>query len=246
MTEGAYELEVFHARTKPVRQKFTIHGYCLFIDVARFDGNSAGLGFLHNFCRRDFSLLRDTTKSATGAAMAYLREHAAISADHVFLLANPRILGYVFNPVSFFFFYKAGAHVATVVEVNNTFGEQKHFVLSDTGKRVAATKNFYVSPFISPLADFHLNITAPEEKLAIGIHTHGSAGVELVAEMRGKRRPLNRAHLIRLFLKYPLHTLRVIILIHWYALKLLAARVPFFPKATADAAIAHADLRSSR
>lgn len=244
MREGIYEVEIMHVRAKPARQRFKIRGYTFFTDVARFDAGGVLPGLFHRFRRGDFSLLRSGGVSAVGSALGFLRQESGIAADAVYLLANPRILGYVFNPVSFFFFYRSGAHVATVVEVNNTFGEQKHFVMPSAKPEAAARKDFYVSPFISPFAQFKMRIAAPTESLDIGIHTHGEAGAELVAEMYGEVRPLTGAQVMRLFFKYPLHTVRVIVLIHWFALRLLLRRVPFFPKATADAAVIHQNLRS--
>lgn len=243
MTEGIYELDIFHARTKPVAQRFNIKGYNVFVDVARFDEGGA-LGFFHQLKRRDFSLFNDAAKTATEAALEFLHSRSGIAADRVYLLAHPRIFGYVFNPVSFFFYYEAQRHVATVIEVNNTFGEQKHFIQSATVKKSAARKDFYVSPFISPFAEFRMRIEPPGEGLTIGIHTHGKSDIELVAEMRGVRRPLTKTQLVRMFFKYPLHTVRVIVLIHWFALKLFFKRVPHYPKDGADAAVLHQNLRS--
>lgn len=243
MTEGVYELDIFHARTKPVAQRFNIKGYNVFVDVARFDQGGA-LGFFHTLKRRDFSLFSDAAKGAAENALDFLRIRTGITAERVFLLAHPRVFGYVFNPVSFFFYYKSGRHVATVIEVNNTFGEQKHFIQPGAVKKSAARKDFYVSPFVSPFAEFRMRIEPPGEMLTIGIHTHGASGTELAAEMRGVRRALTKAQLVRMFFKYPLHTVRVIVLIHWFALKLFFKRVPHFPKDGADAAVLHQNLRS--
>lgn len=253
MTEGVYEVLITHERKQPVSQFFRTRGYMLFADVARFDAADQRvlrlLGFdqarLHNLRRRDFSLIADRTRPAAAVALGALAELSGISADRVFLLANAAVLGYVFNPVSFFFFYRDGMHVATIAEVNNTFGEQKHFVLpaSREGKAAVHKKDFYVSPFISPLVNFSMRIAAPAESLSIGIHTLGAKGKELAAEMGGRRRELSDRMLLLMFLKYPLHTLRVIALIHWYALKLFFNGVPHYPKAGADAAVVHKTLR---
>lgn len=244
MREAVYEVEIMHARAKPVRQRFKIRGYTFFTDVARLDAGGELPGLFHSYRRGDFSLLAQQGVSAVESALSFLQRKSGIRADQVGLLANPRILGYVFNPVSFFFYYKSGTHVATVVEVNNTFGEQKHFIMASPKPTAAARKDFYVSPFISPFAEFKMRIAAPGEKIDIGIHTHGETGAELVAEMNGSARPLTGPQVMGLFLKYPLHTVRVIVLIHWFALRLLLRRVPFFPKATADAAVIHHNLRS--
>jgi DUF1365 family protein len=145
--------------------------------------------------------------------------------------------------VSFFFCYKHGSHVATIVEVNNTFGEQKHFVLPATAAKAMARKNFYVSPFISAFDNFQIRIAAPADRLSIGIHTVSPRGTEIKAELLGRSLALSDINLLKLFLKYPLHTVRVIVLIHWYALKLFLRGVPHYAKANADAAIIHATLR---
>lgn len=243
MKPGIYEVEIFHSRSMPVAQKFTVRGYTLLVDLKTLD-SSGGLKMgMHQIRRGDFSLLADSTLSPTTAALAFLQRKTGISADQVFLLANPRIMGYVFNPVSFFFCLSNSIHVATIVEVNNTFGEQKHYVVPASAAAQSEQKNFYVSPFLSAFAEFRMKLKAPGDLLEIGIHTLSGNGTELVAEMRGQRHELTRLNLLRFFLKYPFHTVRVIVLIHWYALRLFLRGVPFYPKAAADAAIIHAELR---
>lgn len=250
MEERLYEVDIWHERSRPVKQTFALKGYMLCVNLSRFAGSGTPhrlLGFdrrrLHNFRRRDFSLIADTRQGATHAALEYLVQHSGLKADSVYLLANPAICGYVFNPVSFFFCYLQGAHVATIVEVNNTFGGQKHFILPAALSFAAEKKDFYVSPFISPFADFQMRIAAPSERLSIGIHTVSRRDTELKAELSGHSLPLSDASLVKMFVKYPMHTLRVIVLIHWYALKLFFRGVPHYAKANADAAIIHADLR---
>jgi DUF1365 family protein len=223
----------------------------LFVDVARFDSRFAGklLGFdrrrLHSFRRSDFSLLRNSGETARGAAISFLKTATGLTADSVMLLANPAIFGYVFNPVSFFFCYRKGVHIATIVEVNNTFGQQKHYVVR-AGEKYHTQKNFYVSPFISSFHHFAMRLEAPADHLSIGIHTQKEGKAELVAEMRGTRSPLGDWQLLAAFLKFPFYTARIIVMIHWYALRLMVKGVPFYPKENTDAALLHADLRSSK
>jgi DUF1365 family protein len=249
--EGIYETEIVHARQKPVRQIFRVRGYSLLIDVARFDGAGNHLRLLsftrrawHRFRRSDFSLLADTSLPAVACARNFLREKTGIVADRFFLLAHPAVAGYIFNPVSFFFCYSKDKHVATIVEVNNTFGEQKHFILP--GSAMRTRKNFYVSPFITPFADFAMKIPQPAEKLDISINTMQQDKPELLARMSGTRFTLSDGQLLKFALKYPFYTLKVIVLIHYYALRLFLRGVPYFPKKSSDAAIMHRELRSQR
>ena len=106
MREAVYEVEIMHARAKPVRQRFKIRGYTFFTDVARLDAGGELPGLFHSYRRGDFSLLAQQGVSAVESALSFLQRKSGIRADQVGLLANPRILGYVFNPVSFFFYYK--------------------------------------------------------------------------------------------------------------------------------------------
>jgi uncharacterized protein len=250
MREAVYDLEILHSRQHPVKQVFKVAGYSLFVDVARFDSKDATtlLGFdrtrLHTFRRRDFLLLRDARKSADKTAKMFLFEQTGLRAEKVFLLAHPAICGYVFNPVSFFFFYSENSHIATVVEVNNTFGEQKHFVLLAGSNWAERQKDFYVSPFLSQFSNFRMQVEPPANSLHISIHTHGKSQIELTAQMTGLRYSLSDLRLFWSFLKFPFHTMRVIMLIHWFALKLFFRRVPFYAKDNADAALLHKKLRS--
>lgn len=253
MVEGIYETTITHARHQPVRQLFTVHGYMLYVDVARFDGTGNRVRLLsfsnfawHRFRRRDFSLLADRSRSAVGCVADYLREKTGLVADQFFLLAHPAIAGYNFNPVSFFFCFSRSRHVATIVEVNNTFGEQKHYILPPAANYQRARKNFYVSPFISPFADFTMTVPAPADTLDISINSVSEKNPQLLARMTGRFFPLAGAQLFQFALKYPFYTHKVITLIHYYALKLFLKKVPYFPKKNSDAAIIHTTLRSHR
>ncbi|MCS6971988.1 MAG: DUF1365 domain-containing protein [Leptospiraceae bacterium] len=254
MIEGIYETRIWHSRQRPVAQYFQVQGYMLLVDVARFDAEdfpSRLLGFRkarwHHFRRDDFTLIADTKKSAVDCAREFLFQHAGVRADQFFLLAHPAVAGYNFNPVSFFFCLRQGKHVATIVEVNNTFYEQKHYIVPAHNSQVRFKKHFYVSPFISPLDDFIMQIPLPNETLDIRIDTLQGNSPELLAGLSGKRYPLCDRWLLWFAIKYPFHTLRVITLIHYYALKLFLRKVPYFRKKSADAAIVHSLLmRSSR
>jgi len=253
MREAIYETEVIHARHKPVRQILRVRGYSLLVDVSRFDGVGAPLQLLsfarpawHRFRRSDFSLLADKNRSAVECVRKFLRQKTGIAADRFFLLANPAVAGYVFNPVSFFFCLSGEKHVATIVEVNNTFGEQKHYVLPGSDTSARARKNFYVSPFISAFADFDMKILLPAERLDIAINTMRAEVPELLACMSGRRFALSDRQLLKFALKYPFNTVKIIVLIHYYAFRLFVKGVPFFPKKATDAAIVHSEIRSNR
>ena len=166
----------------------------------------------------------------------------------IFLHTFPRVLGYVFNPVSFWFCERAdGALRAVVCEVNNTFGE-RHCYLLDPGSGVlngsplTATKVFHVSPFckVQGHYTFRFMFASPKHgkplRSLARIDYDDGEGPLLLTSIAGSAHPLDARNVLRVFFGYPLMTLGVVAKIHWQALKLLFKRVPFLRKPTPPAA----------
>lgn len=162
----------------------------------------------------------------------------------VVLLTLPRVLGYLFNPVSFYFVSTPdGSPLAALAEVTNTFRETKLYVLgpetlvAEPGLgptfRLRVPKHFYVSPFSDVDVAFDFRLRPPGERLALQIDDHAGPRrtfTSTVTAVAAPRPPGDRA-LAWFSLKYPLLTLRVIAAIHWQALRLWLKRTPWFPKA---------------
>lgn len=159
----------------------------------------------------------------------------------VMLVTLPRVLGYLFNPVSFYFCYDSdGRPVASIAEVTNTFREMKPFVLGPqtrTGDSKFAIfslrlpKYFYVSPFSDMDVEFDFALRAPGEKLSVQIDDYKEGKRTLTSFLNGSKEPLTDARLAWFSLKYPFITLKVIALIHWHALRLYLKKIPWFAKA---------------
>lgn len=152
------------------------------------------------------------------------------------LVALPRIAGYLFNPVSFYFvFDRDGAPLTAIAEVTNTFHEMKPFHVTERvdGRtfHLRAPKNFYVSPFSDVDVEFDFTLRAPAERLGIQIDDYVGGERTLISTLHGPRTELTDARLAWFTFKYPLLTLRVITLIHWHALRLWLKRLPWFAKA---------------
>ncbi|MCE1190191.1 MAG: DUF1365 domain-containing protein [Ignavibacteria bacterium] len=167
----------------------------------------------------------------------YLNANGISTGDmKVHLLTNTAVLGYNFNPVSFYFcFDKQGKPVCVVPEVGNTFGELKPYLVGNENlqentfsKRVK--KEFYVSPFIAHDTFFDFNINVPGKKLSIHIDDYKDDEKIFMSHLSGVRMPLSDALLLKYALRYPLVTLKIIALIHYQALKLFISGLPFFRK----------------
>ena len=183
-----------------------------------------------------------------------------LTGGRVVLVTLPRVLGYLFNPVSFYFCYDAaGTCVASLAEVTNTFREMKPYFLGPETRSAASVssgpstlnsqlstggaaafhlrtpKHFYVSPFSDVDTAFDFTLRAPGERLSIQIDDYVGAERTLTSTLAGPRRELTGARLAWFSLKYPAITLRIIALIHWHAALLWFRRLPWFAKAARPA-----------
>lgn len=146
------------------------------------------------------------------------------------LLCMPRVLGYVFNPLSVYYCHdNAGRLAAVVYEVNNTFGQRHTYVfpvspVSETRSHAGVIeqqcqKRFHVSPFLDMDMRYRFRLIPPAETLSLSIRTSSPSQPMLDAAYHAKRTPLGDATWLRLFVTHPLLTLKVIVGIHWEALQ---------------------------
>lgn len=152
------------------------------------------------------------------------------------LVTLPRVLGHIFNPVSFYFCHGAdGRPLCAVAEVGNTYGEMKPYLLAHAGEdgvfRLTAPKHFYVSPFSALDLTFEFTLRIPGDRLDVQINELDGGAPVLLSSLVGKHRPLTAASLAWMSIKYPLITLKVIGLIHAHAAVLWLKRVPWHRKA---------------
>lgn len=255
-----------HERLAPRRHRFDYELFLLALDLDELDqvGRACRLFSVNganvfSFRERDYLPL-DGPASAAGdfasgsarpAPPTTLKERVAtLLARHgvvaegirVELVTLPRIAGYLFNPVSFYFCRDGeGRPIAALAEVTNTFREVKPYVLPaatwrDGAFRLRVPKHFYVSPFSDVDVHFDFVLRPPEDGLAIAIDDYVGDRRTLRTKLVGTARPLDDRSLAGCACRYPLLTVLVMVRIHWQALRLWLKRVPWFPKAArADA-----------
>lgn len=165
------------------------------------------------------------------------REGIADARGEVWLQTYPRVLGYVFKPVSFWYCERAdGTLAAIVAEVNNTFGERHCYLLAGEdlawGRELQARKVFHVSPFCGVQGRYRFRFMRSTDRIVARVDHDDADGPLLLTSVGGRLAPLTTASARAAFLGMPLMTLGVIARIHWQALKLWVKRVPFFRKPT--------------
>jgi DUF1365 family protein len=237
--------QVRHARLRPAVNRFSYGAYFLRLPLralAKSPLRSRMLGI--NRAAPMAVLDRDH-----GDGRPLLEWIDALLADHgiadaggeIWLHTFPRVFGYVFNPVSFWFAHRSdGALRAVVCEVNNTFGERHCYLLAHDdgsplawGEEVSARKVFHVSPFCAIDGHYRFRFLLTDDAVPrfVGRIDHDTSdGPLLQTALSGALEPLTDRALLRALLGYPAFTLGVIARIHWQALRLAAKRVPFFSK----------------
>jgi DUF1365 family protein len=163
-----------------------------------------------------------------------LRDWQVPNVAKVELLAQPKLLGHVFNPVSFWLCRGAdGALLAVIAEVSNTFGDRHSYLVHHAdhrpitaSDRMQATKIFHVSPFQPVEGGYEFRFDISDERIGIWIdYSRGQGG--LIATLTGRRAPLSNGSILRALLRRPFGSRRVLALIHWQALKLWIKRGTF-------------------
>jgi DUF1365 family protein len=240
-----YRCRVTHHRLEPVKHHFVydIFMFCLDLDEIPLIARGLWL-FGHNhrniFEFRDSDHLRFGAGTAKDNVISYARSkgvHETI--EKVFLITHLRTMGYAFNPVSFYFCFGADdVPVCCVVEVMNTYREMKSFVLTRNefdGELFEARmqKYFYVSPFVDLDDMFEFRLSIPGDRLQVHINDINKKQKKfLVTSLVGERRTLTNARLLGYMFRFPFITLKIIVAIHWQALRLYLKKLPYHKKAS--------------
>lgn len=228
----------YHGRIGAVRNSFRYPLDFVLLDAEAeerapfFRRNAAAIASVRD---RDHGGKRGRGEGPAWARRAF--EEAGLDPGfRLLLLTQPRWLGLVFNPVSFWFALAGPALVAVIVEVNNTFGDRHSYLCIKPGLDpiapgdvIKTRKVFHVSPFQDIAGNYAFSFDIRDRSIAIRIaHRDGAEG--LVATLEGERLPMTAPRVLRAALRFPFAGLRAIALIYWQALRLRRKGVPFRPR----------------
>ncbi len=240
--------QVRHTRLRPRRHAFVYDTFFLMLPMRQLADAHAMGGLAINrraaisFHDRDHG---DGRGPEAGGALAWLedmleREGIRDADGEVWLHTYPRIFGYTFKPVSFWYCHHAdGGLRAIVVEVNNTFGERHCYLLDQPhyGAELQADKCFHVSPFCRVEGRYRFRFLRTVHKdqshTVVRVDHDDDAGPLLNTSVSGTLQPITPAALQRALWHYPAMTLMVMARIHWQALQIWLKRVGFHRKPAA-------------
>lgn len=235
--------EVRHARLRPARHAFAYPTTFLLLPMRQLRDRPCA-----DLPRNRAGLLSffDADHGEGGPdALAWVehllaREGVGDADGEIWLHTYPRVLGYAFKPVSFWYALRRDGHLAAVVaEVNNTFGERHCYLLTGEGLRwgssQTARKVFHVSPFCRVQGEYRFRFHWREgahgpAQVVARVEHHDEAGPLLLTSVSGRLAPLSAPGLRAAFWRMPLLTVGVVARIHWQALRLWLKRVPFVHK----------------
>ena len=232
--------QVRHTRLKPAKNAFAYPTYFLMLPMRAMWASTA-----HDLAHNRSGLLSffDSDHGDGRAnALEWLddllqREGVDDAQGEVWLHTYPRVLGYTFKPVSFWYCHAAdGTLRAIVVEVNNTFGERHCYLLDRPryGHELTADKVFHVSPFCTLEGNYRFRFMRRSqegvEKTLANIDYHDAAGPLIKTSVSGTLVPVTKASLHKALWRYPAMTFGVVLRIHWQAVRLWIKRVPFISK----------------
>jgi uncharacterized protein len=244
--------EVRHTRHRPRRHAFRYDTYALLLPMRALavkpcDALARNRFGLLSFHDRDHG---DGGSDALQWVETLLRQEGVEAEGEIWLQTYPRVLNYVFKPVSFWYVQRHdGSLAAVVAEVNNTFGERHVYLLDGPdvawGATLHAHKVFHVSPFCEVRGSYHFRFMRTPQRIVARIDHDdsdvdadaGGKGPILSTSLSGVLNPLTSAMVRRVFWGSPLMTAFVTLRIHWQALRLWAKRIPLFSKPEAPRAL---------
>ncbi len=223
---------VYHKRFTPRVHEFNYRSFFMQISLKELNSINLKLFSINrfNFFSFDFKDHGNRNSSDLNVfAEKLLKSHNLPNDyDDIVIHTIPRILGYIFNPVSFWYIIKNNQTVAIIAEVNNTFGETKSYVLDP--QKPQSDKLMQVSPFNQIVGNYKFSFQEKPNYSKVHISYLIENSPVIHASTEGHEIPFNDFELFKLFLKLPIHNLMIVSLIHFEAIRLFIKKIPFYGK----------------
>ena len=230
---------VMHSRVRPVRNRFSYPVFFVRLPLRALNAANNAVFSVDRFNLLQFNTRDHGPRDGSDLLLwiqSLLREHGLPADGDITLQCFPRVLGYVFNPVSFWFCHDSNKNlIAVLAEVRNTFGQHYCYLLRnkdggaiEAGQPLLAEKVFHVSPFCKIEGTYHFSFHLDQADPLVCIDYHDADGPLLLTSIQGTAMPWSSAALLSTLLKMPFLTLGVMLRIHWQALNLWRKGVPFY------------------
>ncbi len=226
-TPTLYYATVGHTRRFPIENSFSYRVYMWLVDLDALPSYRRPLRWLARFDSRDH--LGDPARSIKDNVLAYVADNGVdLTGGRVVMLANARVAGYVFNPISVHWCYdRDGALAVILAEVHNTYGERHVYLLRpDESGRAQSDKELYVSPFFDTVGQYVMRFSPPAEDLSVTMALRKDGRTPFSATLRGRRQRATSGAVLRAALRFPFMPLLVSTLIRYQGIKLWARRLP--------------------
>lgn len=233
--------DVMHKRLRPKINQFLYRVFYICFDVAKVEELKSKFFSLDkfnlfSFCQKDYGN-KDGSSLELWIRKILAEENLNQKVKRIFLFTHPRILGYAFNPVSFWFCLNEEEKIIAVLsEVNNTFGETHSYLIRNEdhspiheNQWLESEKDFHVSPFFPVKGHYKFRFIFNEKKVAVWID-YFEDEKSLLTSVVASNDELSDKNLIKTFFQIPFMILKVIFLIHYQALKLVVKRNKYFSK----------------
>ena len=241
INSAIYNGQVIHKRFKPKVHYFRYNVFSLLIDLSELEAIDKEISF---FSLNKFNLIsffekdhgeRDGSSLINWVNKNLEKNNIPTQDIKIKILCYPRILGFVFNPLSVFYVYNLQNKLISILyEVKNTFGEQHTYIFKITKDenlvQNKCAKKFHVSPFIEMDCNYFFRLLKPGDKISVIIDQYDKEDKILFASQDGIRTDFNSKELIKSYLKHPLMTFKIIIAIHYEAFKLWIKGIKFIKK----------------
>ena len=225
-----YKGFVTHRRFKPLRHYFSYKTFSILFDLKEIEDLHKKIGIfsfnkfnIFSFYNKDHGS-RDGNDLTEWVKKNLKNYNLDFNVSKIKLLCFPRVLGYVFNPLSVFYCYDGNILKAILYEVKNTFNEQHTYIfpVNNSSKIITqqCNKKFYVSPFIEMNTFYNFRLTEPDENIRILIKQTDKEGKVLVACQVGNKQTMSFKNLLVNFFTHPMMTFKIMISIHYEALRI--------------------------